>query len=406
MHAAAVPVPEHRRLADRQGRRPGRRRRRATTRAPSRTSTSGSRQGGDRDHHRRRAVAGLHQPGHGVRQLVVDGVDHGRARSFRRVWDTTADGTTRSPPLVTGEPTVETGLTQVSRVQPPVVGVGPVRRPHTRSTGKEARVLRYTSRRLLWAIPTLFIITFLVFLALRAGTDPVASYLRVNPRATPAKIQQYKEVNGLIGTPAGAVLPLAGPLPHRRLGQLHQGEPAGLAGDEERAGQHARARHRRHRRRHHDRPGHRHPGRAAALLQVRHRRHHRRLRRLLHPAVRVRRPPAAGLRGLHDEVARPVEAVPAHVGDLPTGPHGLRPRAAGQAPDPPGHRGGHPDHRRLQPLHARVSCMEVKNSDYMRTARSKGISRAARSSSSTRCATRSSRSSRSPPSTSAPSSAA
>jgi peptide/nickel transport system permease protein len=53
----------------------------------------------------------------------------------------------------------------------------------------------------LWAIPTLFIITFLVFLALRAGTDPVASYLRVNPRATPAKIQQYKEVNGLIGSP-------------------------------------------------------------------------------------------------------------------------------------------------------------------------------------------------------------
>ena len=47
-------------------------------------------------------------------------------------------------------------------------------------------MLRYTSRRLLWAIPTLLIITFLVFLALRAGTDPVASYLRVNPRATPA----------------------------------------------------------------------------------------------------------------------------------------------------------------------------------------------------------------------------
>jgi peptide/nickel transport system permease protein len=62
-------------------------------------------------------------------------------------------------------------------------------------------VLRYTSRRLLWAIPTLFIITFLVFLALRAGTDPVASYLRVNPRATPEKILQYKQKNGLIGSP-------------------------------------------------------------------------------------------------------------------------------------------------------------------------------------------------------------
>jgi peptide/nickel transport system permease protein len=53
---------------------------------------------------------------------------------------------------------------------------------------------------LLWAIPTLFIISFLVFMALRAGTDPVASYLRVNPRATPEKIQQYKEANGLVGS--------------------------------------------------------------------------------------------------------------------------------------------------------------------------------------------------------------
>jgi peptide/nickel transport system permease protein len=62
-------------------------------------------------------------------------------------------------------------------------------------------MLRYTSRRVVWAIPTLFVITFLVFLALRAGTDPVASFLRSNPRATPAAIQKYKEVNGLVGTP-------------------------------------------------------------------------------------------------------------------------------------------------------------------------------------------------------------
>ena len=61
-------------------------------------------------------------------------------------------------------------------------------------------MLRFTGRRLLWAIPTLFIISFLVFMALRAGTDPVASYLRVNPRATPEKIQQYKEANGLVGS--------------------------------------------------------------------------------------------------------------------------------------------------------------------------------------------------------------
>jgi peptide/nickel transport system permease protein len=61
-------------------------------------------------------------------------------------------------------------------------------------------MLRFTGRRLLWAIPTLFIISFLVFMALRAGTDPVASYVRVNPRATPEKIQQYREANGLVGS--------------------------------------------------------------------------------------------------------------------------------------------------------------------------------------------------------------
>jgi peptide/nickel transport system permease protein len=51
----------------------------------------------------------------------------------------------------------------------------------------------------MWTIPTLFIITFLVFIAIRIGTDPVQSYLRLNPRATPKKIQQYKETNGLTG---------------------------------------------------------------------------------------------------------------------------------------------------------------------------------------------------------------
>jgi peptide/nickel transport system permease protein len=61
-------------------------------------------------------------------------------------------------------------------------------------------MLRFTGRRVLWAIPTLLIISFLVFMALRAGTDPVASYVRVNPRATPEKIQQYREANGLVGS--------------------------------------------------------------------------------------------------------------------------------------------------------------------------------------------------------------
>jgi peptide/nickel transport system permease protein len=44
-----------------------------------------------------------------------------------------------------------------------------------------------------------FLITFLVFIAIRIGTDPVQSYLRINPRASEAKVQQYKEANGLTG---------------------------------------------------------------------------------------------------------------------------------------------------------------------------------------------------------------
>jgi len=60
-------------------------------------------------------------------------------------------------------------------------------------------MIRFVVRRLLWMIPTLFLITFLVFIAIRIGTDPVQSYLRINPRATPAKVLQYKKTNGLTG---------------------------------------------------------------------------------------------------------------------------------------------------------------------------------------------------------------
>jgi peptide/nickel transport system permease protein len=43
------------------------------------------------------------------------------------------------------------------------------------------------------------VITFLVFIAIRIGTDPVQSYLRLNPRASAKKVQQYKDANGLNG---------------------------------------------------------------------------------------------------------------------------------------------------------------------------------------------------------------
>jgi peptide/nickel transport system permease protein len=58
-------------------------------------------------------------------------------------------------------------------------------------------MLRFTFRRLVWAVPTLLLVTFLVYIALRLGTDPLQSYLRTNPRASKEKIEQYKSVNGL-----------------------------------------------------------------------------------------------------------------------------------------------------------------------------------------------------------------
>ncbi|MBM3638325.1 MAG: ABC transporter permease [Actinobacteria bacterium] len=56
---------------------------------------------------------------------------------------------------------------------------------------------RYIARRLLWLIPTLLLVTFLVYVALRLGTNPVESYKRANARASKKKIQQYIELNGL-----------------------------------------------------------------------------------------------------------------------------------------------------------------------------------------------------------------
>ena len=66
-------------------------------------------------------------------------------------------------------------------------------------------MIRYILRRLLWAIPTILVVTFLVYVAIRLGTNPVASYRRSNARATPAKIQQYIETNHLYSGPGGYV---------------------------------------------------------------------------------------------------------------------------------------------------------------------------------------------------------
>ncbi|HLF59844.1 MAG TPA: ABC transporter permease [Acidimicrobiia bacterium] len=59
---------------------------------------------------------------------------------------------------------------------------------------------RFIALRAAWAIPVLFIVTFLTFWAVKSATDPVQSYLRVNTRATPEMVEVYKEKHGLIGS--------------------------------------------------------------------------------------------------------------------------------------------------------------------------------------------------------------
>ncbi len=59
---------------------------------------------------------------------------------------------------------------------------------------------RYVFMRTLWAIPVLLIVTFLTFWAVKAATDPVQSFLRSNPRATAEQVDAYKEATGLVGS--------------------------------------------------------------------------------------------------------------------------------------------------------------------------------------------------------------
>jgi peptide/nickel transport system permease protein len=57
-------------------------------------------------------------------------------------------------------------------------------------------MLRYLVRRLFWAIPVLIVATILVFAAVRMTTDPVAAAAR-NPRTTPEALAKYKHDLGL-----------------------------------------------------------------------------------------------------------------------------------------------------------------------------------------------------------------
>jgi peptide/nickel transport system permease protein len=50
---------------------------------------------------------------------------------------------------------------------------------------------------MLWLVPTVVFITFLVYVFVRIAWDPVATYQRANPRASAKKLQQYKDANFL-----------------------------------------------------------------------------------------------------------------------------------------------------------------------------------------------------------------
>jgi peptide/nickel transport system permease protein len=56
---------------------------------------------------------------------------------------------------------------------------------------------RFVIRRLLWLIPIMLVVTFLVYVACRIGWNPVASYQRANPRAGKKRLEAFKVNNGL-----------------------------------------------------------------------------------------------------------------------------------------------------------------------------------------------------------------
>ena len=216
-------------------------------------------------------------------------------------------------------------------------------------------MFRFVTRRLMWTVPTLLVITFLVFVAIRLGTDPVQSYLRLNPtreRSQGAAVQGGERPDR---QHRPAVLQLALELRHLQLGQLDQGQPSCLARAAGRLGEHAGARRDRFDRRNHDRPPDRHPLGHAAEVDVRHRNDHDRLRRDQHSSVHLGGTAAAPLRHPPHEMVPSGETGAAHVGGVPARPQWVRPRLAVQAHDPADHRRGDPGDRRVLALHAGIA---------------------------------------------------
>ena len=95
------------------------------------------------------------------------------------------------------------------------------------------------ARRLIWAVPTLLIVTFLVYVAIRIGTDPVpaTSVQRAGePGEGPGVHRHQRAVRGLRRVHQG-LLPVARRVPHRRLAEQHQGQPRSVAEPQGRDGE-------------------------------------------------------------------------------------------------------------------------------------------------------------------------
>ena len=58
-------------------------------------------------------------------------------------------------------------------------------------------MIRFVIRRLIWAVPTLLIVTFLVYVAIRIGTDPGGQLHALQPAGQPGGHRAYIEANGL-----------------------------------------------------------------------------------------------------------------------------------------------------------------------------------------------------------------
>ena len=176
---------------------------------------------------------------------------------------------------------------------------------------------RYIIRRILVSIPILLIITFLTFWAVKLGTDPVASYLRVNPRASAEQILAYQEANGLVGSTPEQYFRWLGNFLTGDWGESIKGKKPVFPDIKAALGNTLVL------------------GATSSLVgitiglsigilaaltavfEVRHCRHCQRLHRHLHPTLCQRHRSPNDLRSPHNKVVRPGSALPSHIGGLP-----------------------------------------------------------------------------------------